>query len=65
MWNFKDVNKNNSKLAISAEHGIGKLKIKYLREMLGAKSILQMAVLKKSLAPKMILNIGNIFEEKF
>jgi len=33
--------------------------------MLGAKSILQMAVLKKSLAPKMILNIGNIFEEKF
>jgi D-lactate dehydrogenase (cytochrome) len=50
---------------ISAEHGIGKLKTKYLLEMFGEESILQMAKLKKILDPNMILNIGNIFEEKY
>ena len=50
---------------ISAEHGIGKLKTKYLLDMFGEENILQMAALKKSLDPNMILNIGNIFEAKF
>jgi D-lactate dehydrogenase (cytochrome) len=49
---------------ISAEHGIGKLKTKYLFEMYGEKNILQMARLKKTFDPKMILNVGNIFDEK-
>ncbi len=50
---------------ISAEHGIGKLKTKYLLEMFGEKNILQMAQLKKTFDPNMILNIGNIFDEKY
>jgi len=50
---------------ISAEHGIGKLKTKYLLDMFGEENILQMAKLKKILDPNMILNIGNIFEEKY
>lgn len=49
---------------ISAEHGIGKLKIKYLLDMFGKDSITEMAKMKKKLDPKMILNIGNLFEEE-
>lgn len=48
---------------ISAEHGIGKLKTNYLLDMFGKENILQMAKLKKSLDPNMILNVGNIFDE--
>ena len=50
---------------ISAEHGIGKLKTKYLLEMFGEKNILQMARIKKSLDPNKILNVGNIFDQKY
>jgi D-lactate dehydrogenase (cytochrome) len=50
---------------ISAEHGIGKLKTNYLLEMFGEENILKMAKLKKSLDPNMILNIGNMFQEKY
>lgn len=50
---------------ISAEHGIGKLKTDYLLEMLGEENIIKMAKLKKSLDYNMILNVGNIFEEKY
>jgi D-lactate dehydrogenase (cytochrome) len=50
---------------VSAEHGIGKLKTKYLLEMFGEENILQMAKLKKTFDPNMILNVGNMFEEKY
>ncbi|MCP5064600.1 MAG: FAD-binding oxidoreductase, partial [Ignavibacteriae bacterium] len=50
---------------ISAEHGIGKLKTQYLNEMLSEDEILQMAKLKKTFDPNLILNIGNIIEEKY
>ena len=50
---------------ISAEHGIGKLKREYLLEMFGEENIKQMAKLKKSFDPNMILNIGNIFDKRF
>ena len=50
---------------ISAEHGIGKLKTNYLLQMFGEENILKMAKLKKSFDPNMILNIGNMFEEKY
>lgn len=50
---------------ISAEHGIGKLKTQYLLEMFGEKNILQMAKLKKTFDPNFILNVGNIFDEKY
>ena len=50
---------------ISAEHGIGKLKTKYLLEMFGENNILQMAKIKKSLDPNKILNIGNVFDQKY
>lgn len=50
---------------ISAEHGIGKLKTKYLLEMFGEENILQMAKIKKSLDPNNILNIGNVFDQKY
>ena len=50
---------------ISAEHGIGKFKREYLLAMFGENNILQMAKLKKTIDPNMILNINNIFEEKY
>jgi len=50
---------------ISAEHGIGKLKRDYLTEMYGESNIIKMAKLKKTLDPNKILNVGNIFSEKY
>lgn len=46
---------------ISAEHGIGKIKHAYLKEMYGQSAIDQMIEIKKKYDPKMVLNIGNIF----
>ncbi len=46
---------------VSAEHGIGKIKHAYLKEMYGQATIDQMIAIKKKFDPKMILNIGNIF----
>ncbi len=50
---------------VSAEHGIGKLKKEYLLLMYGERNIRQMASVKKTLDPNLILNIGNIFDEKY
>ena len=50
---------------VSAEHGIGKMKRDYLLMMYGESVIRQMAKLKLVFDPNRILNIGNIFEEKY
>ncbi len=50
---------------ISAEHGIGKMKRDYLITMYGEDNILQMAKLKLFFDPNKILNVGNIFDEKY
>ncbi|MCX6224799.1 MAG: FAD-binding oxidoreductase, partial [Bacteroidia bacterium] len=49
----------------SAEHGIGKIKRDYLLMMYGEDVIRQMARLKLVFDPHRILNIGNIFDEKY
>ncbi|MFA5928835.1 MAG: FAD-binding oxidoreductase, partial [Candidatus Margulisiibacteriota bacterium] len=46
---------------VSAEHGIGKLKHRWLELMYGPEVIAQMRSLKNSFDPKMILNKGNLF----
>lgn len=50
---------------ISAEHGIGKLKREYLRELYGEKHLQEMAALKKAFDPAGILGRGNIFSETY
>ena len=47
---------------VSAEHGIGKLKAKYLNAMMGERYINEMAELKRAFDPNGILGRGNIFE---
>jgi D-lactate dehydrogenase (cytochrome) len=46
---------------ISAEHGIGKLKREYLRELYGERHIREMAALKQAFDPAGILGRGNMF----
>jgi D-lactate dehydrogenase (cytochrome) len=46
---------------VSAEHGIGKLKAKYLNAMMGERYLNEMADLKRAFDPKGILGRGNIF----
>lgn len=46
---------------VSAEHGIGKLKKKYLRMMFGDKGINEMKKIKDLLDPMNILSRGNLF----
>jgi len=46
---------------IAAEHGIGKLKHKYLEMMYGKEGILEMVAVKKILDPACILGLDNIF----
>ncbi len=46
---------------VSAEHGIGKLRIPYLEMMVGANGLKEMARIKKLVDPGGILNRGNIF----
>jgi D-lactate dehydrogenase (cytochrome) len=48
---------------ISAEHGIGKLKREYLRELYGEEHLREMAELKRAFDPAGILGRGNIFAE--
>jgi D-lactate dehydrogenase (cytochrome) len=48
---------------ISAEHGIGKLKREYLRELYGDEHLREMAVLKQAFDPAGILGRGNMFAE--
>jgi D-lactate dehydrogenase (cytochrome) len=50
---------------ISAEHGIGKMKSKYLYVMMGERYLNEMAELKRAFDPKGILGRGNIFDGKF
>ena len=45
---------------ISAEHGVGKVKVPYLIEMLGESGVRQMAAIKKMLDPNNILGIGTL-----
>lgn len=50
---------------ISAEHGIGKLKREYLRELYTEENLREMAALKRAFDPSGILGRGNIFSEEF
>lgn len=47
--------------AVSAEHGIGKLKTDYLALMYGESHITEMTALKKTVDPAEILGAGNLF----
>ena len=49
---------------VSAEHGIGKLKVPLLKEMYGEQGIRQMREVKKAFDPEFRLNRGNLFEAK-
>jgi D-lactate dehydrogenase (cytochrome) len=49
---------------VSAEHGIGKLKHKYLQEMFGEQGIREMAEIKKAFDPNCILGLDNIFAKE-
>jgi len=49
---------------VSAEHGIGKLKRKYLDAMMGERYLNEMAGIKKALDPNGVLGRGNMFDEK-
>ena len=46
---------------VSAEHGIGKLKVPYLELMYGREAVGEMARLKSALDPHGILSPGNLF----
>ncbi len=50
---------------VSAEHGIGKLKRKYLAAMMGERYLNEMAELKKAFDPNGILSRGNMFDENY
>ena len=50
---------------ISAEHGIGKLKSKYLQVQFGERFLNEMAELKRAFDPNGILGRGNVFDAKF
>lgn len=47
---------------VSAEHGIGKTKRKFLKLLYGEKGIKEMFAVKRALDPNLILGKGNIFE---
>lgn len=50
---------------VSAEHGIGKHKRKYLYVQMGERYINEMVALKKAFDPNVILCRGNLFDDKF
>ncbi|MEO7660246.1 MAG: FAD-linked oxidase C-terminal domain-containing protein, partial [Pyrinomonadaceae bacterium] len=50
---------------VSAEHGIGKLKRKYLAAMMGERYLNEMAEIKKALDPLGVLGRGNMFDESY
>jgi D-lactate dehydrogenase (cytochrome) len=49
--------------SVSAEHGIGKLKAKFLKTMFVPADIEEMRAVKRALDPNWLLNPGNIFEQ--
>jgi D-lactate dehydrogenase (cytochrome) len=50
--------------SVSAEHGIGRIKVEFLKFMYDEKEIEQMRTVKRALDPLLIFNCGNIFEIK-
>jgi len=50
---------------VSAEHGIGKLKRKYLAAMMGERYLNEMTEIKRAVDPKGILGRGNMFDESY
>ena len=50
---------------VSAEHGIGKLKRKYLDAMMGERYINEMAEVKQAFDPNWILGRGSIFSSEY
>jgi len=50
---------------VSAEHGIGKIKVPYLEMMYGPEVIQQMVQIKKAFDPAGLLGRGNIFKEDY
>ncbi len=50
---------------VSAEHGIGKLKRKYLAAMMGERFLIEMADVKRAFDPNGILSRGNMFDESY
>ena len=50
--------------AVSAEHGVGKLKANFLEIMYGPQAIVEMRALKRALDPEGMLNPGNLFQLK-
>ncbi len=48
---------------VSAEHGIGKMKIKFLELMYSSDQIKEMRMVKQALDPQGLLSPGNIFSE--
>jgi len=50
---------------ISAEHGIGKLKSRYLKAQYGERYLSEMAEIKRAFDPEGILGRGNIFDREF
>ena len=49
-------------VAVSAEHGIGKMKKSLLKEMYDPREIDQMVEVKRCFDPDFLLNAGNIFD---
>jgi D-lactate dehydrogenase (cytochrome) len=49
---------------VSAEHGIGKIRRKYLEMMYGRSGMLEMARVKKAIDPNCILGLDNIFQKE-
>ena len=50
---------------LSAEHGTGKLKRKYLAAMMGERYLNEMAAIKRAFDPNGILGRGNVFDESY
>lgn len=50
--------------AVSAEHGVGKMKVPFLETMYGKEHIEEMTVLKEAFDPQWLLGRGNLFAPK-
>ena len=50
--------------AVSAEHGVGKIKRDFLRTMYGKEGLLEMARVKAAFDPTLMLARGNLFPEE-
>ena len=48
---------------VSAEHGIGKLKKKYLKRLYDKRAINEMRDVKQALDPLWLLGVGNMFDK--